>query len=67
MDNFFITRDFDWQVRRSSNIDRALNIFTRRFKIDSDTAGFVDRLIYKLTGLHFSPTRSGLARMWSKE
>lgn len=59
MDNFFITKDFDWQVRRSSNIDRALNIITRRFKINTDTARFVDGLIYKLTGLRFSPTRSG--------
>lgn len=61
MDNFFITRDFDWQVRRSSNLDRALNFITRRFGANADTAGFVDRLIYACTGLHFAPTRSGVS------
>lgn len=61
MDNFFITRDFDWQIRRSSNIDRALNIITRRFGIRSDTAGFVDNLVYRLTGMVLSPTKSGIS------
>jgi len=50
LDNFFIAKDFDWQVRRSSNLDRALNRATRRVGINSDTAGLVDQMIYKLTG-----------------
>jgi O-methyltransferase len=61
MDNFFIARDFDWQVRRSSHIDRALNIVTRRFGLNSNTAGFIDRLIHNLTGLRFAPTQSGVS------
>jgi O-methyltransferase len=61
MDNFFITRDFDWEVRRSSNVDRALNIITRRFGIASNTAGLVDKLIYGLTGYTLAPTRSGVS------
>jgi O-methyltransferase len=61
MDNFFITRDFDWQIRRSSNFDRAINIITRRIGINSNTAGITDRLIHRLTGLKFSPTRSGVS------
>ena len=61
MDNFFITKDFDWRVRRSSNIDRALNIVTRRFGLNSDTAGLVDKIIYSLTGLRFAPVRSGIS------
>jgi O-methyltransferase len=61
MDNFFITRDFDWQIRRSSNIDRLLNVFTRRLGVNSNTAAAVDSLIYKFTGLKFAPTRSGIS------
>jgi O-methyltransferase len=61
MDNFFITRDFDWQVRRSSYLDRAINMFTRRIGINSNTAGFFDGLIYKFTGRKFSSTRSGIS------
>jgi O-methyltransferase len=61
MDNFFIVRDFDWKIRRSSNLDRALNLITRRFGVASDTAGFVDNLIYRLTGLSLAPTRSGVS------
>ena len=61
MDNFFITSDFDWQIRRSSNIDRALNIVTRRLGFTSNKAGFVDGLIYSLTGLRLAPTRSGIS------
>jgi O-methyltransferase len=61
MDNFFITRDFDWQVRRSSNIDRALNTVTRRFGVTANTAGFVDGLIYRFTGLRLAPARSGVS------
>lgn len=61
MDNFFITKDFDWQIRRSSNIDRALNLVTRRFGVEVNTAGVVDRLIYRLTGHRFAPTHSGMS------
>jgi O-methyltransferase len=61
MDNFFITKDFDWQIRRSSNIDRALNLLTRRFGVKVDMAGFVDSLIYRLTGHSLPATRSGLS------
>lgn len=61
MDNFFITRDFDWQIRRSSNIDRFLNLLTRRFGFNANTADMIDRSIYKFTGLKFSPTRSGIS------
>jgi O-methyltransferase len=61
MDNFFATRDFDWQVRRSSNLDRAINIFTRRLGINSNTADTIDKLIHQLTGNKFSPTRSGIS------
>jgi O-methyltransferase len=61
LDNFFITKDFDWQIRRSSNVDRALNLVTRRFGVEANTAGFVDRLIYGLTGSAFAPVRSGVS------
>jgi len=61
MDNFFITKYFDWQVRRSSNIDRALNLLTKRFGFRPNTAGFVDRLIHRVTGLSLGPTRSGIS------
>ncbi|OWW00111.1 methyltransferase [Rhizobium sp. R72] len=61
MDNFFITRDFDWQIRRSSHVDRALNLFTRRLGLNMDTAGFIDQLIHKFTGLRFSPSHSGIS------
>ena len=61
MDNFFIVSDFDWQVRRSSHLDRALNLITRRFGVNSDTAGFVDGLIRKSTGMSLSPVRSGIS------
>jgi O-methyltransferase len=61
MDNFFITRDFDWQIRRSSHLDRALNIVAKRLGMTSNTAGFVDGLIYRLSGYSFAPTRSGIS------
>lgn len=61
MDNFFITRDFDWRIRRSSNVDRALNLLTRRIGFNANTADIVDRLIHKYTGLKFAPTRSGIS------
>ncbi len=61
MDNFFITKYFDWEIKRTSNIDRALNILTRRFGVNSNTAGIVDRIIYRLTGLRFAPARSGIS------
>jgi O-methyltransferase len=61
MDNFFITRDFDWRIERASNVDRALNIVTRRFGIESKTARVVDDLIYRLTGHLPAPARSGIS------
>ncbi|WP_431323314.1 TylF/MycF/NovP-related O-methyltransferase [Rhizobium sp. YTU87027] len=61
MDNFFIARDFDWEIRRSSHVDRVLNLFTRRIGFNTDTAGFIDGLIHRLTGLRLSPTRSGIS------
>jgi len=61
LDNFFIAKDFDWQVRRSSNLDRALNRATRRVGINSDTAGLVDQMIYKLTGYKLAAARSGIS------
>ncbi len=61
MDNFFITKYFDWQIKRTSDIDRALNLITRRFGFKSDTAGLVDTLIHRVTGLSLSPTRSGIS------
>jgi O-methyltransferase len=61
MDNFFITKNFDWQIQRSSNLDRALNLVTRRFGINVDTASLVDKALYRITGLKFSPTRSGVS------
>jgi O-methyltransferase len=59
MDNFFITREFDWKVRRSSHVDRALNLVTRRVGYNSNTAEFVDDMIHRLSGLRLSPTWSG--------
>ncbi|TYC60583.1 methyltransferase [Rhodobacterales bacterium] len=61
MDNFFIIRYFDWKVRRSSNVDRLLNVVTRRAGVNSDTAAAVDRVIHRVTGLKFAPTRSGIS------
>jgi O-methyltransferase len=61
MDNFFITREFDWQIRRNSNLDRVLNRLTRRFGINVDTAGLVDGLIYRATGFRLPAARSGMA------
>jgi O-methyltransferase len=61
MDNFFITRDFDWQIRRSSNLDRAINLITRRIGISLDTASITDKIIHRLTGLKLSPARSGIS------
>jgi len=61
LDNFFIARDFDWQIRRSSNLDRGLNLITRHFGVTCDTANFIDTLIHRITGKKFSPTRSGMA------
>lgn len=61
MDNFFIASDFDWEVKRASHLDRALNIVTRRFGINSDTANFFDNIIHKVTGLRFSSVRSGIS------
>ncbi len=61
MDNFFITRDFDWQIRRSSHLDRALNIVAKRLGMKASTAAFVDGLIYRLSGFSFAPTCSGVS------
>ncbi|WP_245286391.1 TylF/MycF/NovP-related O-methyltransferase [Bradyrhizobium sp. ARR65] len=61
VDNFFIVRDFDWQVRRSSHLDRALNIAAKPFGMRADTAGCIDRLIRRFTGLSFAATRSGVS------
>lgn len=61
MDNFFITRDFDWNVQRSSHVDRALNLLTRRLGINSNTAALVDAVLQRLTGQKFSATRSGIS------
>lgn len=61
MDNFFIVRNFDWQVRRTSHIDRAFNLFARRFGMTVNTASIVDDTIYKATGLRLSPVRSGIS------
>jgi O-methyltransferase len=61
MDNFFIVKYFDWQVKRASHIDRALNIVARRFGVTLNTAEFVDRMIYRLTGNHYPPARSGIS------
>src|SRR5271168_3717075 len=60
-DNFFIVRDFDWEVRRSSHVDRALNLMARPLGLRADTAGFTDRLIRRLSGLSFTATRSGIS------
>ncbi len=61
MDNFFITKYFDWQIRRSSNIDRVINVISRRLGINSNTAGLIDGMIHRVTGLKLSPTRSGIS------
>jgi O-methyltransferase len=60
-DNFFIIRDFDWEVRRSSHLDRGLNLFAKRLGRRVDTAGFIDRAIRGVTGLTFPTTRSGIS------
>jgi hypothetical protein len=65
MDNLFITKYFDWQIKRTSNVDRALNLITRRLGFKSDTAGLIDTLIHRVTGLSLSPTRSGISVFWS--
>lgn len=61
MDNFFITEDFDWEIKRASNIDRALNLLTKRFGVEARTAQLIDNLIYRFTGLKLAPTRSGIS------
>jgi len=61
MDNFFLTKYFDWQIRRTSNIDRAMNLLTKRLGFRSNTAGIVDTLIQRVTGMSLSPTRSGIS------
>ncbi|SDS11569.1 TylF/MycF/NovP-related O-methyltransferase [Bradyrhizobium canariense] len=61
MDNFFITKDFDWQIRRSSHLDRALNLVAKPFGFRANTAHFVDELIHHLSGLSFASTRSGVS------
>ena len=43
------------------NLDRAINIITRRIGINSDTAGIADKIIHRITGLKFSPARSGVS------
>lgn len=61
MDNFFIAQYFDWRVRRASHLDRAFNLITKRFRFTANTASLIDESIYRLTGLAFSPTRSGIS------
>lgn len=61
VDNFFITRNFDWGLRRSSHADRALNLITRRFGIEARTASFVDAALYRITGMKFSAVHSGVS------
>jgi O-methyltransferase len=60
-DNFFIVRDFDWEIRRSSHLDRALNLVARPLGLRATTAGFTDRLIRRLSGLSFTATQSGIS------
>lgn len=61
MDNFFITRDFDWQIRRSSHLDRALNILARPFRRRIETASLIDAAIDRVSGLSFPNQRSGIS------
>jgi O-methyltransferase len=60
-DNFFIVRDFDWEVRRSSHLDRGLNLLAKRLGRRANTAGVIDRAIRGVTGLTFAATRSGVS------
>lgn len=59
VDNFFIARDFDWEARRLSHLDRAINVIARRLGTRIYTAPIIDRLILALTGFKFSATWSG--------
>jgi O-methyltransferase len=62
MNNFFISEDFDWKVRRISYLDRLVRRSLRTLGLDIDfrSAQFIDRIATRLMRRSFSPVTSGV-------
>jgi O-methyltransferase len=63
MENFFITEIFDWKIRRTSNLDRILNLTLKRagLRYRFRTAEFFERVFHSLVGRPLAPTQSGIS------
>ncbi len=60
-DNFFIVRDFDWEVRRSSHLDRGLNLLAKRLAGERIPLGSSIAPYAALLDLHSPPPGSGVS------
>ena len=62
MNNFFIKEYFDWNVKRLSFLDRAVNSALRKIgvKLHFNSAYFLDEFASNITGKSYSPATSGV-------
>jgi len=62
MDNFFITKYFDWKVERISYLDRLVRRLLRKVGLNTHfrSASLIDRMVTRLTGRSVSPVTSGV-------
>ncbi len=63
MENFYINEYFDWRVRRTSQLDRILNLPLTRAGVDFrfNTAALVDRAVRVVAGRSPAPVGSGIS------
>lgn len=62
-ENFYLTEYFDWRPRRSSHLDRGLNLALEKLGLPrrARTAEIVDRTLARVTGHRLAATNSGIS------
>jgi O-methyltransferase len=63
MENFFIAQYFDWKIKKTSNLDRILNMPLKRMglRFRFKTSEFFESTFQFLSGRPIAPTQSGIS------